>query len=542
MHGRRNALSSIEEVTMAFRSPYPDVSIPEQPFSAYVFEHVAEWGDAPAFIDGASGHTLSFLEVADGARRVASSLTARGLRKGDVFAIYCPNLPEYALAVHGVLMLGGVVTTVNPLYKADELAYQLSDAGATYVLTVPPFLEKASEAAARTQVRQVFVIGEASGATPFAELLQPHGHLPEVPIDPRQDVALLPYSSGTLGTPKGVMLTHYNLTALLQQIAPLLPDRTDHRVLGFLPFFHIFGLQVLMNNTLRHGITCVTMPRFDFELFLRLIQDYRITHLYLVPPVVLALAKHPLVDRYDLSSLRYILSGAAPLDAAIQEAVAARLGVPVLQGYGMTETSLAIALTPLDSGRSKAGAAGVLIPNLEGKVVDPLSNRELGVREPGELLVRGPNIMRGYRQNPDATSITIEPDGWLHTGDIVYVDEEGYIFVVDRLKELIKYKGLQVAPAELEGVLLTHPAIADAAVIGVPDVEAGEVPKAFVMLKETISAEAIMQYVAGKVAPHKRIRQLEIIDAVPRSASGKILRRVLVERERAQHSGPPAVG
>jgi acyl-CoA synthetase (AMP-forming)/AMP-acid ligase II len=243
------------------------------------------------------------------------------------------------------------------------------------------------------------------------------------------------------------------------------------------------------------------------------------------------------VDQYDLSSVRHILSGAAPLDGATQQAVAARLHVPVVQGYGMTETSLAIALTPPDSTSVKVGATGVLIPNLEGKVVDPLTGAELGVHERGELLVRGPNIMRGYLKNPEATRITIEPDGWLHTGDIVSVDEEGYIFVVDRLKELIKYKGMQVAPAELEGVLLTHPAIADAAVIGIPDEEAGELPKAFVVLKAAVTTEAIMRYVAAKVAPHKRVRQVEIIDAIPKSASGKILRRVLVERERAQRSG-----
>jgi acyl-CoA synthetase (AMP-forming)/AMP-acid ligase II len=525
---------------MVFRSPYPDVIIPERSFSDYVFEHVARWGDAPAFIDGPSGRTLTFAEVADGARRVASSMAERGLHKGDVFALYCPNLPEYAVAVHGVVMLGGVVTTANPLYTADELAYQLNDAGATYVLTVPPSLDKAKKAAAKTGVRELFVIGEAPGATPFSELLQGNGHPPEVHINPREDVALLPYSSGTVGRPKGVVLTHYNLTALLQQIAPLLPDRLGDRVLGFLPFFHIFGLQVLRNNTLRNGITCVTMPRFDFELFLRFIQEHRITRLYAVPPIVLGLAKQPLVDQYDLSSLRCILSGAAPLDGAIQQTVASRLNVPVVQGYGMTETSLAIALTPPDSASVKVGAAGVLIPNMEGKVVDPLTGTELGAHERGELLVRGPNIMRGYLKNRDATTVTIEPDGWLHTGDIVSVDEEGYIFVVDRLKELIKYKGMQVAPAEVEGVLVTHPAIADAAVIGIPDEEAGEVPKAFVALKEATTPEAIMQYVAGKVAPHKRVRQVEIVDAIPKSASGKILRRVLVEREQAQRAGQTA--
>jgi acyl-CoA synthetase (AMP-forming)/AMP-acid ligase II len=520
---------------MVFRSPYPEVTIPEQPFSDYVFENVSRWADAPAFIDGPSGRTLTFADVASAVRQVASSLAARGLRKGDVFALCCPNLPEYAVAFHGVVMAGGVVTTANPLYTADELAAQLQDAGAAYVLTVPAFLDKA-KAAAKAQVRELFVLGEGAGATPFAALLQGDSQPTEVSINPRQDLAVLPYSSGTLGRPKGVMLTHYNLIALLQQIDPLLPDRTGDRVLGVLPFFHIFGLQVLMNHTLRSGITCVTMPRFELELFLRVIQDHRITHLYLVPPLVLALAKQPLVDHYDLSSLQYILSGAAPLDGAVQEAVASRLHVPVVQGYGMTETSLAIALTPPDPAKVKLGAVGVLIPNLEGKVVDPVSGAELGRQERGELLVRGPNIMRGYLNNPDATGVTIEPEGWLHTGDIAYVDDEGYLFVVDRLKELIKYKGLQVAPAELEGVLLTHPAVADAAVIGVPDAEAGEVPKAFVVLKEPVTPEALMHYVASQVAPHKKIRQIEAVDAIPKSASGKILRRVLVEREQAQRS------
>jgi acyl-CoA synthetase (AMP-forming)/AMP-acid ligase II len=464
---------------------------------------------------------------------VASALVARGSHKGDVFALYCPNLPDYAIAVHGVIMAGGIVTTANPLYTADELASQLNDAGATYLLTVPSCLDKATEAAAKAKVREIVVFGEAVGATPFAELLEGDGHLPEVSIHPRDDVAVLPYSSGTVGRPKGVMLTHYNLTALLQQIAPLLSDGPGDRVLGVLPFFHIFGLQVLMNHTLRHGITCVTMPRFDLELFLRHIQDYRITHLYLVPPLVLALAKQPLVDAYDLSSVRYILSGAAPLDGAVQEAVAARLHVPVVQGYGMTETSLAIALTPPDPAKAKLGAVGVLLPNMEGQVVDPASGAEVEPHERGELLVRGPNIMLGYLNDPEATRLTIDPEGWLHTGDIASVDDEGYLFIVDRLKELIKYKGMQVAPAELEGVLLTHPAVTDAAVIGIPDAEAGEVPKAFVVLKDSVTSDALMHYVASQVAPHKRIRQVEAVEVIAKSASGKILRRVLVERERA---------
>jgi steroid delta-isomerase-like uncharacterized protein len=517
---------------MIFRSPYPDSTIPEEPFSDYIFANLSQWANEPAFIDGPSGRMLTFAQVPGAARKVGSSLAQRGLKKGDVFAIYSPNLPEYAIAFHGVVMLGGIVTTANPLNTVDELAFQLNDTGAKFLLTVPLFLDKAKEAAAKSKVQEIFVFGEAPGATPFAELLKSDGQLPAVKINPREDLAVMPYSSGTVGRPKGVMLTHYNLVAVLEQCEPVITYHAGDKVLGLLPFFHVFGMQVLMNGTLRKGVTCVTMPRFDLEQFLQLIQNHGITHLYLVPPIVLALAKHPSVDKFNLSSLKHILSGAAPLDGAVQRAVASRLHVPVVQGYGMTETSLAIAGTPPDPSKVKLGASGVLIANMEGKVVDIASGAELGANEQGELLVRGPNIMRGYLNDPAATKMTIGPDDWMHTGDIVSVDDEGYIFVVDRLKELIKYKGMQVAPAELEGVLLTHPAIAEAAVIGSPDEQAGEVPKAFVVLKGQITPEALMDYVASKVAPYKKIRKVEIVEAIPKSPTGKILRRVLLEKEK----------
>jgi len=516
-----------------FRSPYPDVTIPEMPFSDYIFENLSQWAHEPAFIDGPSGRMLTFAQVAESARKVGASLARRGLTKGEVVAIFSPNLPEYALAFHGIVMIGGVVTTANPLNTSDELASQLNDVGAKFLITVPLFLDKAQEAAARSKVQEIFVFGEASGATPFAELLKSDGQLPAVKINPREDLAVLPYSSGTVGRPKGVMLTHYNLVAVLEQCEPILPPfQVGDKVLSLLPFFHIFGMQALMNGPLRDGITCVTMPRFDLEQFLQLIQNHGITHLCLVPPIVLALAKHPSVDKYNLSTLKYIASGAAPLDGAVQQAVASRPNVPVLQGYGMTETSLAISVTPPEVSKVKLGASGVLIPNMEGKVVDVASGAELGTNEQGELLVRGPNIMRGYLKNPEATALTIEPDGWMHTGDIVSVDDDGYIFVVDRLKEIIKYKAMQVAPAELEGVLLTHPAIADAAVIGIPDEEAGEIPKAFVVLKGQVTPEEVIDYVARKVAPYKKIRKVEIVEAIPKSPSGKILRRVLLEKEK----------
>ncbi|MFO1327336.1 MAG: 4-coumarate--CoA ligase family protein [Rubrivivax sp.] len=523
---------------MIFNSPRPDVAIPDLPYHELVLRHAATRPDQVVFIEGTSGRQVTHGDVAGGARRLAAGLARRGFGKGDVFAIVLPNVPEYAIAFHGVLMRGGIVTTANPLYTADELAHQLADAGARYVVTVPMFLDKVSAAASQAGLKEVFVLGEAAGATPFADLLDATGEAPAVAIDPAQDLAVLPYSSGTSGRPKGVMLTHRNLVAVTAQVDSLrdgpLPE--DTRSLAILPFFHIYGMVVLMNFPLFMGTSCVTLPRFEIESFLGAIQTHRVTHLYLVPPIVVALAKHPLVARFDLSSVRFINSGAAPLDEGVQSAVARQLGAQVAQGYGMTETSLAIATTPEGEGHGRPGASGQLLPNMQARIVDTASGALLGPHQDGEICVRGPNIMRGYLNNPDATAMTIEPDGWMHTGDIGHFDDEGYLYVVDRVKELIKYKGMQVAPSELEGVLLSNPAIADAAVVPRPDEEAGEIPKAFVVLKGAATEQEVMDFVAARVAPHKKIRAVEFVQQLPRSPTGKILRRVLVEQERARRA------
>jgi acyl-CoA synthetase (AMP-forming)/AMP-acid ligase II len=521
-----------------FRSPYPDVAIPDVPFHEFVLERAAELGERAALVDGTTGRTTSYAQLAEGARRLAAGLAKRGFRKGDVFAIYAPNVPEYATAFLGVARAGGINTTINPLYTADELAHQLEDARARYLLTVPPFLDKALEAARKAHVEEVFVLGQAEGATPFAALFDATSDPPSVTIDPKEDLVVLPYSSGTTGLSKGVMLTHRNLVANLCQFGSLGHYKPDDRIVAVLPFFHIYGMVVIMSAALRNASTVVTLPRFDLEQFLQVVQDYRITVTYLVPPIVLALAKHPAVDKYDLSSVRLVFSGAAPMGADLERACSQRLGgAPVLQGYGMTEASPVTHSNAMrDLSEAKPGAVGRTIPNTECKIVDPATGEALGPGsdQRGEVCVRGPQVMKGYLNNPEATRQTLTPNGWLHTGDIGYVDADGFLYVVDRLKELIKYKGLQVPPAELEAVLLSHPAVADAAVIPSPDEEAGEIPKAFVVLKPqaSASAEDLMAYVGERVAPHKRIRRLEFIDHVPKSSSGKILRRLLVERER----------
>ena len=519
---------------MIFRSPYPDVNIPEVPLTPLVLRKASEMPDKPALIDGPSGRTITYGQLAGAVRLVASSLLARGFKKGDVFAIYSPNIPEYAIAFHAVSLVGGTNTTANPLYTADELAFQLNDSGAKYLLTIPMFLDKALEAVKKSKVEEVFVFGEAEGATPFAALMRGDGNVPDPGINSREDLVVLPYSSGTTGLPKGVMLTHYNLVANIMQTEGIETINPNDVLVGILPFFHIYGMLVIMNASLYHGATIVTMPRFDLEQFLQLIEKYKISRTHLVPPIVLGLAKHPIVDKYDVSSLKVIVSGAAPLGADLSNACAKRLNCLVKQGYGLTETSPVTHVNPDDLDKATPGSVGPAIPNTEVRVVDTVEGKDLDSNEHGEIWIRGPQVMKGYLNNPAATAMTIDKEGWLHTGDIGYADDNGYFYIVDRVKELIKYKGMQVAPAELEAVLLSHPAVADAAVIPSPDEEAGEVPKAFVVLKGETTPEAIMEYVAGKVAPYKKIRRVEVIDQIPKSLSGKILRRVLVDQERTK--------
>ncbi|NNL69799.1 MAG: AMP-binding protein [Acidimicrobiia bacterium] len=517
---------------MTFASPLPPVEIPEEHLTAVVLRHAERLADQVAVIDGVSGRSYTYGELSGAIARFAGGLVARGFGAGDVFAIMAPNLPEYAVAFHGVAAVGGINTTINPTYTAEEVEYQLRDSGARFLLTIPMFLETARKAATAVGLEEVFVLGEGDGATPVAELMAAEPYEGFAQVDPAEDIVALPYSSGTTGLPKGVMLTHRNLVANLAQGEHALEMDEQEVIVAVLPFFHIYGMEVLMNGVLYNGCTAVTLPRFDLEEFLGVIQEHKVTRAYLVPPIILGLAKHPVVDKYDLSSLRQVFSGAAPLSAELAAEASARIGCEVVQGYGLTETSPVTHATP--PGQFKPGSIGVALSNTECRVVDP-DGRDLGIDEDGEIWIRGPQVMKGYLNNPGATAATIDEDGWLHTGDIGHVDDDDHWYIVDRLKELIKYKGFQVPPAELEGLLLTHPAVADSAVIPVPDEEAGEVPKAFVVLKPgaTATPEELMEHVAGHVAHYKQIRHLDLVDDIPKSASGKILRRILRDRERA---------
>ena len=512
-----------------WRSDLPAVDDRAVPVPEFLFEHAARFGDKPALVDGPTGRALTYRQLADGVERVAAGLAARGFAKGDVLALSSPNLPEFAVAMYGAMAAGGIVTGANPLLTAGELAGQLADAGASVLVTVPPFLETAREAAARAGVGEVLAFGEAEGATPFAGLLA-GGPPPAVEIDPAEDLAALPYSSGTTGLPKGVELTHANLVAQARQTQAVMGITADDVVVGVAPFFHAIGQNLILPCSLRVGATVVTMPRFDLAGFLGLVQEHRATFTIVVPPIVLALAGHPMVDDYDLSSLRLLGCGSAPLGADLEQRCTDRLGCEVVQGFGMTEASAALAIVPPDAPRR--GSAGRLLGGTEARIVDPAGG-DLGPGRTGELWLRGPQVMRGYRNRPEATAATLGPGGWLRTGDLCYIDPDGYLFVVDRLKELIKYKGAQVAPAELEALLCAHPAVADAAVVPRPDPEAGEVPVAYVATRSQVSADELDAWVAGRVAPFKRLRGIRFVDQVPRSLTGKLLRRVLVETERA---------
>ncbi|MCN9243280.1 4-coumarate--CoA ligase family protein [Streptomyces sp. RY43-2] len=519
-----------------FRSQYADVPALELPIHEAVLGRAAEYGELPALVDGVDGTTLTYAQLDRFHRRWAAGFAEAGVRKGDVLALHSPNTITFPIAFYGATRAGATVTTVHPLATVDEFARQLRDADARWIVTLSPLLETARAAAERAGgIREIIVCDRAPGHRSQIDMLSTTAPEPEVAIDPVRDIAVLPYSSGTTGTPKGVMLTHRSIATNLAQLEPLVPANPGDRLLAVLPFFHIYGLTTLMNGPLRKGATVVVLPRFDLETFLAAIEKHRITRLCVAPPIVLALAKQPVVDGYDLSSLEHILCAAAPLDAALATSCSRRLGLPPIgQGYGMTELSPASHAVPLGALNPPPGTVGKLAAGTEMRILsldDP--GKDLGVGEVGEIAIRGPQVMKGYLGRPEATDALIDPEGWLRTGDVGHVDADGWLFVVDRVKELIKYKGYQVAPAELEALLLTHPRIADAAVIGVLDDDHNEIPHAFVVRgqhADDLSAEEVMSYVAERVAPYKRVRGVTFIDAVPRAASGKILRRELRAR------------
>jgi acyl-CoA synthetase (AMP-forming)/AMP-acid ligase II len=532
---------------MSFASPFPEVDIPSTSVYDFLFGDIDDTHlDRVALVEAKSGRQTSYREMIGRIDAFAGALADRGIGVGDVVGLLSPNSSGFAVAFHGILRAGATATTINALFTAKDIAKQLTDSKAKMLVTVAALLAPAKEAAAAvgfSNADLVVLDGEGQDATGYpngADLIAKGLPAPQVSFAPSSHLAALPYSSGTTGNPKGVMLTHRNLVANVAQIRPLHGMVAADTVLAVLPFFHIYGLTVLLNAALHVRARLVVMPSFDLGEFLGNIQNHKCTIVFIAPPVAVALAKHPLIDEYDPSSLNIVMSGAAPLDADLGHAVAERLGCRVVQGYGMSELSPVSHITPFDGGVRNMGmvaplsSVGWTVSNAASKLIHPDTGSEIeppadGLSETGELWFKGPNVMAGYLGNDQATRETIDGEGWLHTGDLAQVDACGCVYIVDRLKELIKYKGYQVPPAELEALLLSHPSIADAAVIGVKDDEGEEVPKAFVVKQSSaeLTADAVIEFVAGQVAPYKKVRQVEFIDAIPKSASGKILRKDL---------------
>jgi acyl-CoA synthetase (AMP-forming)/AMP-acid ligase II len=498
------------------------------PLAEFVLERARERGSRPALVDSVTGRTITYAQLPDLVDRAAAGFARLGLGKGDVCAILSPNTPEYPIAMLALARLGAIATTASPLYTTNDLVKHLTDSGARILLTSAALAQTWQPAVAEVRIEHVITFEDAqSPIIGFNELLAQPVKPAAASIDSR-DIVVLPYSSGTTGLPKGVMLTHRNLVANIVQT-----DASDHYLhdedttIAFLPFFHIYGMEVIVMVGLWSGATLVVMPKFDLETYLDLVERHRATILHVVPPVVVALAKHPSVEQRDFSSIRKLFSGAAPLSASTIDQCTCRINCVLQQGYGLTETSPVTHVTYGDPARNKHGSIGQLVSNTECRIVDPSTGDDVATGQDGEVWVRGPQVMKGYFNRRDATSGTIDDEGWLHTGDIGHADVDGDFFIVDRLKELIKYKGIQVPPAELEAVLLTHPAVRDAAVVPLTDEDCGEIPRAFVVLKAPATADELMAYVGERVAPYKKVRRVDFIEAIPKSPSGKILRRLL---------------
>ncbi|XP_071079909.1 uncharacterized protein [Haliotis cracherodii] len=517
------------------RSPFPDEDIPNVNFAQYVLEMMQPYAKLTATVDVPTGRSYTYSELQEAAIKVASAITRLGYTKGDVIAIFSANVPEYCILILAAAWCGIVVTPANPSYTAGELARQLEMSKARAVFTIAPLLPTVKEALSSSPILQktvkdLFALGEVEGCRPVSELMKDDGAaLPQnVNVNPKDDVLLLPFSSGTTGLPKGVMLTHHNCVANLKQIRkPLTVDQGNDNFIGVLPFYHIYGMIPVQFGALQDGATLYTMPRFDPEMFLTTLQKHKISILHVVPPIVLFLAKHPVVSKFDLSNLKYVICGAAPLGEGLTSEFQNRLKAPVYQGYGLTEASPVI---NVDTAPGQPGSIGHVVPNTTVKIQCPETGKTLGKGELGEYCAKGPQMMKGYLNDPDSTAAMLDKDGWLHTGDLGYLQEDGRVVIEDRLKELIKYKGFQVPPAELEAFLLTHPGVQDVGVIGVPKEGVGELPRAYVVKKpdSSVSKEEIAKFVEDNMASYKSLRGgVEFIEEIPKSPSGKILRRVL---------------
>ncbi|TYH16905.1 hypothetical protein ES288_A05G151900v1 [Gossypium darwinii] len=530
--------AELQQEEIIYRSKLPDIYIPNHlPLHSYCFQNIANVASRPCLINGTTGKVYTYAEVELTARRIASGLNKLGIQQRQVIMLLLPNTPEFVLSFLGASFRGAIATAANPFFTRAEVSKHAKGSNARLIITQASYVDKVKEFAQDNDVIVMCIDSAPEGCLHFSELTQADDNdLPEVDIAP-EDVIGLPYSSGTTGLPKGVMLTHKGLvTSVAQQVDgenPNLYFYSEDVILCLLPMFHIYALNSIMLCGLRVGAAILIMQKFEIGLALELIQKYKVTIAPIVPPIMFTIAKSSETDKYDLSSVRMVKSGGAPLGKELEDAVRAKFpGAKLGQGYGMTEAGPVLAMClgfAKEPFEIKSGACGTVVRNAEMKIVDPDTGSSLPRNQAGEIIIRGDQIMKGYLNDPEATARTIEKDGWLHTGDIGYIDDDDELFIVDRLKELIKYKGFQVAPAELEAMLIAHPDIIDAAVVGMKDEAVGEVPVAFVVKsgKSEISEDEVKQYISKQVVYYKRISRVFFIEAIPKAPSGKILRKEL---------------
>lgn len=536
------------------RSPYPDIIIPNMTVDQYVWENLDKWADFEALECQVTGRKYTFSQLRTLSRRFASSLRKQGFKPGDVLAVMLPNMPDYPVILLGAMEAGLIVSTINPIYTPYELSHQLHDSNAIALITLPEHIEKLQNAKqlieAKTNspfnLRLITLnyfnstsIAVPSGTVDYKDMVSDNVQILDIkPSRTLDDVAFLPYSSGTTGLSKGVQLTHRNVVANFTQvmhpeIGHIEMASKDHQevLAGILPFFHIYGLSVILLRGLSKGCKVVTLPKFETTGFLSILKDKKASVLYAVPPVVLLLGQNPLVTEDHFSHLRFMINGAGPVSADDAERLIARTNknFRFCQAYGLTETSPVVFVSP--AVKQDYTSLGVPIRSTLAKIVKS-DGTLAGLRENGEICIKGPQIMKGYHNKPSATAEVIDEEGYFHTGDVGYYDEEGRFYIVERIKELIKVQGFQVPPAELEAVLRNHPSVIEAAVIGIPDDRTGEKPLGFVVLKDgkNASESELKAFVAERVAPFKKLGGVKFVDSIPKNPSGKILRRILKQK------------
>jgi len=509
------------------------IDYPEIPLFKFLSDTARKHGGSIAFTS--QKHSLTYEKLDIASSKLATALNELGVKKGDSVVLFLPNSLEFVIGYYGILKTGGVVSPANPLYKEEELKHQLNNCGASAIITDGNLYHRVKAIGKETKLKAVVLTDRVppAEAVSLGEILARYQPSPPIlNMNPKEDVAAIEYTGGTTGLPKGAMLTHYNLVANAIQNANWFGWNNKDIVIGVLPFYHSWGACTGINSPIYIGARVVILPRFDAEELLMTIERERATILYGAASMFTMLISSPFLTRYDLSSLKYVKAGAMPIPPETKERWEQLTGVKMVLGYGLTEASPETHNSPIE--RVKPGTVGIPIIDTDARIMDETTSEvELPPGEVGELVIKGPQVMKGYLNRPEDDREALR-NGWLYTGDLAVMDEEGYFRIVDRKKEIIKYKGYTIAPAEVEAVLYQHPAVKECAVVGKPDALAGEVPKAYIVLKEghTLSSEELITFCEQKLAPYKWVREVEFIAEIPKTQVGKILRRVIRDKER----------